>query len=143
VADFSALSHAMDFWRDQGFEPWSLRGMEGVYRRLTFRKGAMLGEVARYCADDYLVWKHRGAEDAAWVFKHWKSAPDVAVHRWIFLEEAPAFAPRRRAMWLGLRGFLEIYPHVLHAPPHRQIKDIAWLIDNAWKQVQDSLEARG
>lgn len=138
MVDFSVLSTQMDFWKKWGFEPWTLCSMDGLYRRVTFRKEALLGEVARYYALDYLVWKHNGESDMAWVLNNWQPSSHVVLHRFIFLVDAPAGRVRRRSYWFGLRGFLEIHPYAMHSPAGRPLKDIAWLIDNAAKLVQDS-----
>ncbi|HEO71263.1 MAG TPA: hypothetical protein ENN80_08365, partial [Candidatus Hydrogenedentes bacterium] len=54
--DFSALGGPGAFWETWGFGPWAQGAMVGVARRATIRKDALLGEVARYYADDYIVW---------------------------------------------------------------------------------------
>lgn len=137
LADFDLLDRAQPFWESRGFFPWSHGGMEGVYRRLTVRKGSMLGEVARYYADDYIVWRHGGTADRELVLRTWGPAPDLMVQRFVFLETSrPVGRLRRtRSFLLGMRGYLEIYRYApvsgVHAGACRGMDDLAVLINQA------------
>ncbi len=105
--------------------------MAGVYRRMTVRKASMLGEVARYYADDYIVWQHNGKPDQDAVFRSWQALPEVMVQRVVFLTRESAARRRMRAFLLGFRGYLEIYEYDADGRAHRGMKDLAGLIDEA------------
>jgi hypothetical protein len=96
---YACLGKIEDYWEEIGFEPWANFGLTGVYRRVTFKKGALLGEVARYYADDYIIWGHGGKESVAEIFREWKGEADVMTHRILLrwgrnLGEAP---PRKHS----------------------------------------------
>ena len=57
MTDFSFLAAASDIWEEWRFEPWRSGTAEGLYRRVSMVKSGLLGEVARYYADDYIIWK--------------------------------------------------------------------------------------
>lgn len=109
--------------------------MEGVYRRITFQKTALLGEIGRYHADDYLIWKHEGETDWERVRRTWRAAPDVVLQRFIFLGDQGVPLRKRRSFLLGFRGFLEIYYHVLEGQSDRKIADLIPLIERGWAVV--------
>lgn len=138
MPDLSILKDAHELWGYWGFEPWAYESMEGLYRRVTFSKGARwLGEVARYYAEDYIVWKHRGESDSRLVFATWKPVRDVMTHRFVFVSEGPPLARKRRRSFLfGLKGFLEVYHYGIGGNGDRAIKDLTTLIDKAWEMVQ-------
>lgn len=110
--------------------------MEGVFRRVTMTKGSLLGEIGRYHADDYVVWRHEGEADRQVVFRERRGAPEVVLQRFVFVERRIEGARLRRSFWLGFRGFLEIYPHAVHERGDKAIADLAGLIDRAWDQTQ-------
>ena len=129
------------FWRSRGFEPWEHDSISGVRRRVTLRKSSLLGEVARYYADDYIVWRHNGDADCDRLFRAWRPERDVMTHRFVFLE-GPDFKarPRRvRGFLLGLRGYIEIYRHSAGARPQRGAEDLAALIDRAAEEARIDL----
>ena len=63
MADFSFLAEASDIWGEWRFEPWSSGSASGLYRRVSMVKSGLMGEVARYYADDYLVWRYDAEDD--------------------------------------------------------------------------------
>lgn len=120
----------------EGFEPWSDGPLEGIRRRVTVNKGALLGDVATYYADDYIVWRHDGEADRDRLLRTWKPERDVMSHRFVFLD-GPAWkgrVRRSRGFLLGLRGFIEVYRYSPGGRAHRGIKDLAFLIDRAMAQ---------
>lgn len=134
LADFDVLDRAQPFWEPRGFSAWSEGSLGGVYRRMTVRKSSMLGEVARYLTDDYILWRHNGAADRDLVLRTWRPAPDLMVQRVVFLETMPAVPRRRtRSFLLGLRGYLEVYSYVPAGARSRGMADLAVLIDEAFK----------
>ena len=131
MKEFGELARAGAYWESRGFVPWQQDGMAGVYRRMTVRKASMLGEVARYYADDYILWRHNGKSDQETVFRSWRALPDVMVQRVVFLTREPGAGRRARAFLLGFRGYLEIYAYGAGNRAHRGMKDLAGLIDEA------------
>lgn len=140
MIDFSQLGQAASFWNAWGFEPWRLDAMEGVYRRVTVKKGSILGEVARYYADDYIVFRHRGDVDRDWVYRTWRPAPDVMVHRFVFLEASAAARRTTRSFWLGFRGYVEVYQYTVKSTASARIRDLAPLIDRAWERAHERVD---
>lgn len=117
-----------ELWAEIGFEPWEWQGLAGVHRHMIFRKGGFLGEVARYFAEDYLVWSHRGKIDEDRLLSRWPSAPDVISHRFLLLDEVTV--PRRsRAFLLGLRGWVDVQRYRPGEEPHRKFRDLARFVD--------------
>ena len=136
-SEFGALAQAGEFWDQWGFVPWSQDGMEGVWRRVTVSKGALLGEVARYYAHDNIVWRHRGEPDCQAVFENCRPAADVMLHRFVFIVERPERHVLRRSFLLGLRGYIEVYRYAIGGKGPRPIRDLTPLIDQAWRIVQE------
>ena len=62
MTDFSFLAAASDIWEEWRFEPWRSGTAEGLYRRVSMVKSGLLGEVARYYADDYIIWKYEESD---------------------------------------------------------------------------------
>jgi hypothetical protein len=123
---YESLCRVGDFWAEAGFEPWKGLGMTGVYRRVTFRKGALLGEVARYYADDYIVWKHEGERSVDRIFHEWRGIPDVMAHRVLLLGDTTWIKHRQKAFFLGFRGWVEVYLLRLGDKPHKRFADLAY-----------------
>ena len=134
--DLAALGRAGAWWGRWGFEPWEWEGIAGVRRRVTFSKGALVGEIARYYADDYIVWTHAGEVDRQRVFTLWRPATDVMLHRFVFVVEDRPRPPRKRSFCLGLRGYLEIHQYRLNGERPRRLRDLAPLIDRSWRIVR-------
>ncbi len=138
VADYTILwGGARAFWERWGFEPWRAQGMEGLRRRLVFRKDSLLGEVARYYADDHIVLKHGGARDREAVVRGWPACADVMVQRFVFVDRERPRAVRR-SYWLGFRGYLEVYGHTPDEPGDKHARDLTALIDKAWGIVRQA-----
>jgi len=140
--DLSVFQNALSFWRECGFEPWSCEGMEGVHRRITFQKRALLGEIGRYYADDYLVWKHGGESDLERVHRTWCASPDVVLQRFVFLGDRGVSFRKKRSFFWGFRGFLELYYYIVDTQGDRKIGDLLPLIDRGWTLARRELEIR-
>jgi len=135
LAEFEVLDGARPFWDSRGFSAWSAGSLGGVYRRMTIRKSSILGEIASYYTDDYILWRHNGAPDRDLVLRTWRPAPDLMVQRVVFLENT-SIVPRRktRSFLLGLRGYLEVYCYVPGSGAGgRGMSDLSALIDEAYK----------
>lgn len=130
--DLPDLERALDFWRDCGFEPWRDGAMAGVHRRITFCKNALLGEIGRYFADDYVVWTYEESADFARVCRAWGPVSDVVLQRFVFLGDCGAPWRKRRSYLFGIRGYLEVYYYVLGEKGDRQIADLVPLITRGW-----------
>lgn len=122
---YGCLEEILDYWEEIGFEHWQHMGLSGVYRRVTFKKGALLGEVARYYADDYIVWVHNGEESARDIFRLWKGEEDVMTHRILLLGEETWQKHRQKTFFLGYRGWVEVYLYRVGDTPHKRFKDLA------------------
>jgi len=120
------LSKIDDYWDEIGFQPWSGLGMAGVYRRVTFRKGALLGEVARYYADDYILWSHEGEHSAERILREWRGIPEVMSHRVLLLGNSTWAKTRQKSFLWGFRGWVEIYSLRLGDNPHKRFADLAY-----------------
>lgn len=123
--DYACLGQVGDYWDEIGFNLWEGNGLRGVYRRVTFRKGAMLGEVARYYADDYIIWSHRGEEDVKAIFRDWKGEEDVMTHRILLLGEETWEKHRQKTFFWGYRGWVEVYAFRIGDEPHKRFRDLA------------------
>ncbi len=136
MSDYSVLTTVPDFWTYWGFEPWEYSGMKGFYRKVTFVKDSIMGEIARYYAYDYIVLVHRGNIDADIIYRNWKPGPDVMLQRFIFVEERAVDKKKIKSFYMGFRGFLEIYHYSANTNYDKKIKDLAPLVDKAWELIQ-------
>ncbi|MDD2206206.1 MAG: hypothetical protein WCQ97_00490 [Aminobacterium sp.] len=132
MVDMSFLyGKSMDFWTYWGFEPWSHNLMRGVYRKVTFVKDSLLGEVGKYYAYDYIVWSHQGRHDAEYILSTWKPIPEVMTQRFLFIEEISSFPKKVKMFFFGLKGFIEVYSYVPGTKWNPKIKDLAPLVNKA------------
>jgi hypothetical protein len=124
------------FWQEVGFEPWSWNGLEGMRRRVTFRKGSLLGEVARYFADDYIVWHRQtpGGEKA--VLENWRPADEVMSHRFLFLDAPASGTPRKKYFLFGFRGWVEVLSYRPGDPEVDGFRDLIFLAQKAREYAQ-------
>lgn len=137
MVDFSALSRPWDIWECWRFEPWSHQGMDGVFRRVTFIKAGLMGEVARYCADDYIVWRY-DPSSVEMVRDSWSPVKDVMIQRVIFVSPEDRFEKKVKAFALGFRGYLETYRYSPMGQGYKKIKDLTPLIDRAWQSTKEN-----
>lgn len=131
IAELGSVSDLWEYW---GFSPWSAGGLQGVYRRVTFVKSSLIGEVCRYYADDYIVWRHSGRLDRDRVLKEARPQPDLMTQRYLFVEEiASGEKGRVKSFFLGFRGYVEVHCFAPGGKYDRRVKDLAPLVDNALK----------
>ncbi len=110
--------------------------MSGVYRRVTFVKKALLGEVCRYYADDYILWRHNGESDKERVLRNARPHPDLMAQRYLFVEERSSGIQRRgRSFLFGLRGYAEVFSYIPGMGYGRRIKDLAPLVEKAMELI--------
>ena len=102
------MSGAKKIWEEWRFEPWSSGSAEGLRRRVSLIKSGLLGEIARYYVDDYIVWKYL-PEDPDRIFNTASHETDLMSQRYLFLVSEEKYSTRKRSLMLGLRGFVEIH----------------------------------
>ncbi len=121
-----------ELWSQWRFEAWSRGGLHGLFRRASFIKAGLLGEVARYYADDYIVLA--GSGDAmAQLMAEARPERDLMVQRYVLIDPQGSFEWRKKAFWMGFKGFAEFYRYRPGGKGCRTIKDLTPLIDRAWK----------
>lgn len=127
-----ALAAIDVFWDEYGFEPWSSKGLAGVYRRVTFSKSSLMGEVGRYYSDDYILWDHGGQPVVPQILEMWKPQPDVMSHRVILLSDDTAAKPAHRGFLWGFRGWVDVLMYRAGDPPGcLKFRDLQILASNA------------
>ncbi len=132
MIDISSLGQIQDLWEYWGFEPWNSDGMKGVYRRVTFVKSGLLGEVCRYYADDYIIWSHLGRADRSRVLQACRPKPEVMTQRYLFVEGAETGEKGVvKSFWLGFRGYAEVHTFTPGGEIGKRVKDLAPLVDTA------------
>ncbi len=125
-----------EFWGHWGFEPWRWEGLEGVWRRVDFKKGSLLGEVARYYSYDFIVWKHQGLLSREYILQHRKWEPDLMTQRFLLLGAEADASPQVRSFYWGFRGFVEVFrfsPSAFSSSSsrkkgHRKFRDLTNLV---------------
>jgi hypothetical protein len=132
-------SRIPEYWAHWGFEPWSGEGMEGVRRRVTFRKGGLLGEVACYCVWDHVLWRHRGKISEEEILRSARPERDVMSRRYLLVGEEEAPFRLRSFLW-GLRGFVEVLRHRPGGKGHRKFADLVGLADAAEGYASGEIE---
>lgn len=130
LEDFSFLSEAKEIWEEWRFEPWKDSSAEGLKRRVSLIKSGLIGEIARYYVDDYIVWKYEKG-DPERIFKTALPDTDLMTQRYIFLSQKNKYLTRKKSFMLGLRGFIEIHIYRLGDKPPETIGDLAFLVAKA------------
>lgn len=141
LTDLSVLGSVSDIWEEWRFEPWRKGSAEGLYRRATLVKSSFIGEIARYYADDYLVWKYT-AGDIDKIRQGAKPEKDLMVQRYIFLQTEGGGSLKKSSFALGFRGFIEIYKYTLCDEAPKGIIDIAYLCNAAHKRLAEAGEIK-
>ena len=129
VQHLEALKEMKAFWEYAGFAFWQKNGMEGVYRRVTFVKDGLLGKVAEFYSDDYILWTHRDSADEEKILKQWEAETDVMKHRFLLLSAESGRTPRSKSIWLGFGGFVEVMRYRIGSPVPAKFKDLVFLVD--------------
>lgn len=131
------------YWEYVGFSYWQAHGMEGVYRRATFVKDGLLGKVAQFHSDDYIIWTHRGVDDETKILKEWKAETDVMKHRFLLLSAESGHSPRSKSLWLGLGGYVEVMRYRIGAPIPAKFKDLVFLVDKGLEYAAKGVGLKG
>lgn len=135
MADFSFLAEASDIWGEWCFEPWSSGSASGLYRRVSMVKSGLMGEVARYYADDYLVWRYDAEDDAERLRRGAKSESDLLVQRFVFLREAGEYYMKKSSIMFGLRGFVELHFLPVRGEIPKAVEDVGYLVHAAMRKL--------
>ncbi len=134
MTDFSFLASASEIWEEWRFEPWKSGTAEGLYRRVSMVKSGLLGEVARYYADDYIIWKHE-ANDVERLRREAKSESDLLLQRFVFLRENEAYHMKKSSLMFGFRGFVELHFFTPGDVIPQAIQDTAFLVNAALRKL--------
>ncbi|HOO64971.1 MAG TPA: hypothetical protein PK364_13795 [Synergistaceae bacterium] len=136
-----------EFWGHWGFEPWQWKDLEGVWRRVDFKKSSLLGQVALYYSYDFIVWKHQGLLSKDFLLQHRKWEPDLMTQRFLLLGHERDPRPWIRSFFWGIRGFVEVFQYSPGEKGHRKFRDLTDLVcavDGYVAKREDlSLQARG
>jgi len=89
-------------------------------------KSSFIGEIARYYADDYIIWKYLPG-DVERIRRRAKPKSDLMVQRYVFLQNEGNGSFKKASFMFGLRGIIEIYRYTLGEEPPAGIADIAHL----------------
>lgn len=135
MTDFSFLAAASDVWEEWRFEPWRSGTAEGLYRRVSMVKSGLLGEVARYYADDYIIWKYEES-DADRLRKEAKSESDLLLQRFLFLRGGGGYRMKKSSLMFGFRGFVELHFFTPGDDIPKAVQDTAFLVNAAMKRVR-------
>jgi hypothetical protein len=132
-----AMGNDLGLWKYWGFEPWESFGMTGVTRRVTFLKPALIGDVAKFYAEDTIIWAESGdRRDDLWNTAEAKE--DVMTQRFVFVEERePALFMIKSFFW-GIKGYLEFHTCWPGRKCDKRLKDIVPLLDRALEIYQNS-----
>ena len=137
MTDYSVLGKMMDFWSHAGFEPWEHKGMEGVFRQVTFVKDSHMGVIAEYYAYDYIVWTHRGETDGDYILENWKPLKETMMQRFILLEDNATEKRKVRSFLFGFKGYLEVYHYSVKGTYDKKFRDLVPIIDKGMELAQD------
>lgn len=133
MTDMSCLREARAYWDEWRFLPWSDGAASGLYRRADFIKAGLFGEVGRYQADDYIVWRYED-DDVERLFRSSRPAKDLMLSRYVFVRpEGGATVFKNKSFCLGLKGFVEVYLYSPLAKRPKQIADLGYLVDASYR----------
>lgn len=134
LEDLSYLSEAKEIWNEWRFEPWENDSAEGLKRRVSLVKSGLIGEIARYYVDDYIVWKYKPG-DPKRIFMTSASEPDLMSQRFLFVKREGRYFTRKKSFLMGFRGFIEIHIYRPGDYPPKIIEDLAYLVNKAEEVV--------
>ena len=130
LEDLSYLFEAKEIWDEWRFEPWKDGSAVGLKRRVSLIKSGLIGEIARYYVDDYIVWKYL-PEDPKRIFSTSASEPDLMSQRFLFVKKEGRYFTRKKSFLMGLRGFIEVHIYRLGDDPPKVIEDLVYLVNKA------------
>ena len=125
------MEKSIDLWRYWGFDYWESNGVVGVKRRVAFVKPAMIGEVARYYAEDTIVWSPVCSADLETLWRSIKPIEDVMTQRFLFLTDTTPPICRIKSFLFGIRGYLEFHSYWFGQGHDARLKDLVPLVEKA------------
>ena len=117
-------------WEYWGFSLWSWGALGGVSRRVTFIKPALLGEVAKYYAEDTVIWRCGCEADRDALWKSLRPKEDLMTQRYLFLTQ-DSFKRRVKTFMFGIKGMAEFHSYMPGQKFIKSLKDLAPLVDRA------------
>jgi len=90
------------------FDPWEFDEMVGKRRTLVFVQKTLLGEISRFNCHDIIVWKYQYPNHIEFVSRKWRGMTNTFLTRFVFLHPTSEFYYKRKGLWWGLRGYLEV-----------------------------------
>lgn len=113
--------------KGNGFVRWSYGGMAGWHRQTAFVKDCLVGEIARYYADDYIVTNHHDDSSVEWLKSNWQRKEDVIKHRFLLLESKRSKLITK-PFWLGLGGWLEVLQYQV-GDREKRFEDLIFFVE--------------
>ncbi|MEG1641470.1 MAG: hypothetical protein RR272_00010 [Synergistaceae bacterium] len=132
--DLSVLASCDEVWKEWRFEPWQSGSASGLFRRVSFIKAGLLGEVARYYVDDYVVFSF-SPDDVRRLRKGVKYESDLLTQRFFFVQESGESFCKKFSLLFGFRGFVEFHFYSLGSEPSKDVEDLAFLVNRAFDKV--------
>jgi len=119
-----------DFWAALDFVPWENETASGFYRRVIIVKDGLLGEVARYMVDDYIVLDYKES-DIERLKAQAKPESELMTQRWLFVQPEGENSHSEKHFWFGFRGGARFYRHTFKSEPAEAIADLDYIINKA------------
>lgn len=91
----------------QGFATWMEKDLQGYYRRVNFKKTGLMGPIAEYFADDYIITQHSGHKSVQRLLTEVHGISDVVTQRFLLVGYADEHI-RTKSFWWGFRGWLKV-----------------------------------
>lgn len=91
----------------QGFVAWERQEIGGYYRRVNFKKSGLMGPIAEYFADDYIITTHSGNKSVQRLLAEVKGISDVVTQRFLLVDYSDENI-QTKSFLLGLKGWLKI-----------------------------------
>lgn len=101
----------MEFWKYWGFEPWAFGSMRGVKRLVTFVKPALIGDIAKYYAEDTIIWQVAGDSEKEQLWGSVSPRDDFMTQRFLFIEDTEKPLRKIKSFMLGFKGYLEFHSY--------------------------------
>lgn len=128
--NFPEIAKCEDFWTALDFVPWENETASGFYRRVIIVKDGLLGEVARYMADDYIVLEYKES-DIERLKAAVKPESELMTQRWLFVQPKGENSHSQKHFWFGFRGRAHFYRHTFRSEPEKEIADLVYIINKA------------
>ena len=111
-----------------GFKEWQSDNMNGYTRRITFSKTSLMGPVAQYYADDYIILEHQGQASVERILAGWQAVDDVVKQR-VLLVGYDDNKISTKSFWWGFKGWLEVRGYKLNTDDNcRKFHDLIYML---------------